>query len=484
MLLNLNDAAGPLHRRLYDALKSAIRVGRLSPGARLPSTRKLATDLKVSRNTVTLAYEQLAAEGYVVPRHRSAMLVSGGAAGRPDATAVRPKPDAKARLSAFGKRLTKELNFLPSTSYASRPGLRYDFRYGRPTFDEFPHEIWRRMLAARMRRTSPDSFGYAPPAGYAPLRTAIADYLARARGMSCGADQIVIVNGSQQAFDLVARVLLDPGDAVVVEEPGYHGSRVTFDVAGADLIAVPVDGEGLDTRKLPLASAGVRLACVTPCHQFPTGVIMPLSRRIALLDWASRMGAWVVEDDYVSEFRYEGRPIEALQALDRTGRVIYIGTFSKVLYPALRLAYLVLPPALMSPVISAKWVSDRYSAMLGQEALADFIASGAFERYLRRACTRNAARRQILIDALEQNLGDRIEIAGSNAGVHLLVWLNDLEPRDVERVIAKATRVGVGLYPINPYYSRQPRRAGLLFGYAALTQAEIRTGVRRFAEIL
>jgi len=483
MLLNLRRTAGPLHRQIYDALKSAIRGGRLAAGARLPSTRTLAVDLNVSRNTVSLAYEQLAAEGYVVARHRSAMLVSSGAPGRPAPPSIRPVPKPEPRLSAYGQRLAGVPNMPPSGSYASRH-LRYDFRYGRPAFDDFPRETWRQMVAARMRRTVPESFGYAPPAGYAPLREALAEYLARARGMSCNAGQIIIVNGSQQAFDLVARVLLDPGDRVVVEEPGYHGSRLTFHAAGADLVAVPVDREGLDTTRLPPVTARVRMACVTPCHQFPTGVIMPLSRRLALMDWATRSGAWIVEDDYVSEFRYEGRPIEALQALDHSGRVIYIGTFSKILYPALRLAYVVVPPALVAPILSAKWIADRYSTMLGQEALTDFIASGRFERYLRRACKSNAARRRALIGAFEDNLGDRVEIAGENAGVHLLVWLKDIEPRDVDAIIAKAARAGVGIYPIDLYYSRPPRRAGLLFGYAALTEAEIRRGIRRLAEIL
>jgi GntR family transcriptional regulator/MocR family aminotransferase len=208
---------------------------------------------------------------------------------------------------------------------------------------------------------------------------------------------------------------------------------------------------------------------------------MPLERRLALLDWASRTDAWIVEDDYISEFRYEGSPLEALQALDRNGRVIYIGTFSKILFPALRLAYLVLPRSLVRPFLAAKWVSDRFSTLLPQEALADFIASGQFERYLRRAGSRNAARRRALIEALREHFGERIEVAGENTGVHLLVWLNHVGPRDVESIIARAARAGVGLYPITPYYSHLPRRAGLLFGYASLTEAEIRAGIRRLA---
>jgi GntR family transcriptional regulator/MocR family aminotransferase len=483
MLLNLDREGGPLHRRIYDSIKSAIREGRLKPGARLPSTRTLAADLDVSRNTVTLAYEQLIAEGYVLSRHRSMMAVAEN--GHAPAQASKPTRQASApALSAYSRRLAKCAGIPPSTAYGNRPGIRYDFRYGRPAIDEFPREIWRKLLASRTRRISPEAFGYSAPAGYRPLREALAGYLARARGLSCSADRIMIVNGSQQGFDLIARVLIDPGDRVVIEEPHYHGSRLPFEAAGARFVRVPVDANGLDTAKLPPASSGVRLACVAPCHQFPTGVIMPLARRLALLDWAARAGAWVVEDDYVSEFRYEGRPIEALQALDRAGRAIYVGTFSKLLFPSLRLAYLVLPDALVEPFERAKVVADRYTGMLGQEALTDFIVSGQFERYLRRARARNAALRRVLIGSLRQQLGDRIEIAGENAGVHLLVWLNGVRPGDVAPIIARAAKAGVGVYPIDPYYSKPPSRAGLLFGYAALSEADIRAGVRRFAAVV
>jgi GntR family transcriptional regulator/MocR family aminotransferase len=481
MLLNLQHHGGPLYRRIYHALKSTIRRGRLPAGARLPSTRALAADLGVSRNTIVLAYEQLVAEGYIVTRNRAAMSVAGGGPPRTVPTSLHPRLEGPARLSAYGRRLTKDA-MPPSGSYAGRPGLRFDFRYGRPAIQDFPHEIWRRLLAARMRRNSPETLGYAHPAGYAPLRVALSEYLGRARGLSCDPDQIVVVSGSQQAFDLAARVLLDPGDSVVIEEPHYHGARLTFEAAGARLIPIEVDAEGLDTSRL--ASARARLACVTPCHQFPTGVIMPLARRLALLEWASHAGAWIVEDDYVSEFRYEGQPLEALQTLDRAGRVLHVGTFSKTLLPALRLAYLVLPPGLVRTFVAAKWIADRYTATLGQEVLADFITGGHFERYLRRACVRNAARRQILIEALEQHLGERVEIAGENAGVHLLVWLNDVRPRELDSIVARAADVGVGVYSISPYYSRPARRAGLLFGYAALTEAGIRAGIRRFATVV
>jgi GntR family transcriptional regulator / MocR family aminotransferase len=479
LLLNLRGTRGPLYRRVYHALQAMIRDGRLGPAAPLPSTRVLAADLRVSRNTVLLAYEQLAAEGYVVSRERSTTAVAGAL--RPAAPAASTaRVEGRAPISAYARRLTRDPAMPPSASYAARSGLRYDFRYGRPPLDEFPREIWRRLLAARARRAGHDALGYASPAGYAPLREALRDYLGRARGVSCDADQIVIVNGSQQAFDLVARVLLDPGDAAVVEEPHYPGVTVPFEAVGARLVGVPVDASGLDTARLP---ARARVAYVTPCHQFPTGVIMSLERRVALLRWASRAGAWIVEDDYVSEFRYEGHPLEALRSLDRDGRVIYVGTFAKTLFPALRLGYLVLPRPLVRPFLAAKWVADRFSATLAQEALADFITSGQLERYLRRAGARNAGRRRALIEALRQHFGERVEIAGENTGVHLLVWLNDVKPTEVDAVVTRAAQAGVGVYSIAPFYARPPRRAGLLFGYASLNEADIRAGIRRLADV-
>ena len=299
LLLDLRKAHGPLYRRVYHALKSTIRDGRLLPGARLPSTRELASDLRVSRNTVMLAYEQLLAEGYVVSRNRATTSVASALPTSTMPASSRAMHGDPPAISAYARRLTRLLGTPPARS----TGLQYDFRYGEPPVDEFPREIWRRLLAARARRSARDAFGYADPAGYAPLRAALAEYLKRARGVVAEPDQIVITSGSQQGFDLAARVLLDPGDVVVVEEPHYPGVTIPFEAAGARLAYTPVDGGGLQTHRLPPRA---RLAYVTPCHQFPSGVIMPLERRLALLAWAARTNSWVIEDDYVSEFRYEG----------------------------------------------------------------------------------------------------------------------------------------------------------------------------------
>jgi GntR family transcriptional regulator/MocR family aminotransferase len=482
MLLNLNATEEPLYRRVYLSLKAKIRDGGLGPAARVPSTRALARDLGVSRNTVMLAYEQLSAEGYLVSRHRAATSVAAVAPPRPSPAPARLAPERPARVSAYARRLTERLDLGPSPSPGPRSVLRYDFRYGRPTVDEFPREIWRRLLAAHARRASSDALGYGSPAGHGGLRTALSEYLGRARGVASDPERIVVVNGTQQAIDLIARVLLDAGDGAVVEEPHYPGATIPFEAVGARLLRVPVDAGGLDPARLPSVARRPRLAYVTPCHQFPSGVIMPLDRRLALLQWASGVGAWVVEDDYVSEFRYEGHPLEALQSLDRNERVIYVGSFSKTLFPALRVGYLVLPRALVRPFLAAKWAADRFSAPLYHEALADLITSGQFERYLRRAGARNAGRRRALIAALREHFGGRVEIAGENTGVHLVVWLNDVPPRDLPALIARAARAGVGIYPVGLFYAKPPKRAGLLFGYAALTESEIRAGVRRLAE--
>jgi GntR family transcriptional regulator/MocR family aminotransferase len=489
MFVKLDDASA-LYQQLYHTLRNAILTGQLAPGTRLPSTRMLARELGVSRNTVLLAYDQLLAEGYVVGHTGSGTFV---AAALPDnlfsttqgtrrAACVSAAPAP--RLSAYGERAAGAIPVPAPGPVLPFPAVRYDFRYGVPAIEEFPHEVWRRLLARRARAASLRSLYYGPPEGYVPLREAIADYLRRTRAVVCEPEQIVIVNGSQQALDLAARVLLDPGAGVVIEEPHYQGARQVFLAAGARLYTVPVDAEGLDVTALPDVAAGVRLAYVTPSHQFPSGVIMSLARRLALLTWAARMEAYVLEDDYDSEFRYAGRPVEAMQGLDRRGRVIYVGTFSKVLFPALRLGYLVLPKPLVQPFTAAKWLTDRHTATLEQEVLTDFIREGHFERHLHRSRTRNATRRAALLEALAEHLGAHVEVSGANAGVHLLLWLRDVPPSQVGGVIEEAARVGVGLYPVTPYYIEPPQRAGLLLGYAPMTEAEIRAGVRGLATVL
>jgi GntR family transcriptional regulator/MocR family aminotransferase len=475
----------PLGQQIYQAFRRAILCGEMAPAARLPSTRALGLELGVSRNVVLLAYEQLLAEGYAEGRAGSGTYVAGALPETPRAPRSHRGPRAAraarpGRLSRYGRRLA-EIPPASPTAYSPEHRLPHDFRYGVPSTEDFPHGIWRGIVSRRMRAGSLGAMAYGPAEGHAPLRQALAAYLRRARGVVCEPDQIIIVNGSQQALDLASRVLLDPGDHVVIEDPQYQGARRVFAAAGALAVPVSVDADGLDVARIPSRGADARLAYVTPSHQFPTGVVMSLARRLALLEWAERAGAYIAEDDYDSEYRYEGRPIEAVQGLDSAGRVIYMGTFSKVLFPALRLGYLVLPPPLVEPFIAAKWLTDRHTATLEQEVLAEFVADGHFERHLRRARTRNAFRRSALLESLAEHLGDRVEVMGANAGVHLVVWLRDIPPRALERVIAESAEAGVGVYPVAPYYVEPPRRAGLILGYASLTEREIRTGIGRLA---
>jgi GntR family transcriptional regulator / MocR family aminotransferase len=479
------DGSGPLHLQVYRAIRIAILRGKLPRGQRLPSSRTLATEAGVSRNTVLLAYAQLLDEGYAVGRRGSGTYVPPELPD--DLTAIaqpisHPLPTrssvAEPRLSRFGTRI-HDWNVRWT---AGRSDLPYDFRYGRPGFDDFPHQQWHRILVRRARHAAAADLDYSSPGGAPELRAAIADYLQRSRAVRCTPAQIIIVNGSQQGLDLAARVLVDAGASVLLEEPHYAGARIVFAAAGARIVTAPVDTEGLDLSSRTLAKQTARLAYVTPSHQFPTGVIMSLTRRLALLAWAERANAYVLEDDYDSEYRYAGRPVESLQGLDRTGRVIYLGTFSKLMFPALRIGYLVLSDPLVRPFLTAKALTDTGSSTLEQLALADFMREGHFERHIRRSRARNAARRTALLEAIDTHLD--VEVSGANAGLHVLIWFNNIRAAQVRPLIKRAAAAGVGVYSVAPFYTRAPERAGLLLGYASLTAEQIREGIRRLGGIV
>jgi GntR family transcriptional regulator/MocR family aminotransferase len=365
-----------------------------------------------------------------------------------------------------------------------RDVLPYDFRYGRPSFTDFPHETWCRLIARRARRVTIRDLDYGPPEGMPALREAIADYAGRARAIGCTPEQIIVVNGSQQALDLAARVLVDPGDVVLMEEPHYRGARNVMRAAGAKIETIAVDEHGLRTEALEARRARIRLAIVTPSHQFPTGAVMPLARRLKLLSWATRSGACVFEDDYDSEYRYSGRPIEALAALDDSGRVLYAATFSKVMFPSIRLGYIIAPERLVEPLRSAKALMDTGGSSLTQAALVDFIHEGHFERHLHRMRTRNASRRAAMLEAIERNLGDRVQVSGVNAGLHLMLWLREMPASKTRELEMRAARAGVGVYSVAPFYLNPPNRAGLLLGYASMREKEIAEGIRRLAIVV
>jgi GntR family transcriptional regulator / MocR family aminotransferase len=477
---------GPLNQRLYRGLRQSILEGKLAPGTRLPSSRSLADDLGLSRNVVLMAFDKLLDEGYVEARTGSGTYVSQLL---PDAALApwRPRLESRTasqpiRLSAQARRVVA-LAPLPAPTAPLKPGLRYEFRYGLPAIADFPADAWSRVITRRARTVRLSTLRYGRALGYRPLREAIAQYVTRARGVVATPDQVIVINGSQQALDLVSRLLLDPGDDVVVEEPCYLGARHVFLGAGARLCPVKVDEAGLDVDRLPRRGS-IRLAYVTPSHQFPLGGVMPLARRLELLRWAEETGAYVLEDDYDSEFRYEGRPVEAVQGLDRSGRVLYVGTFSKVLFPSLRIGYLIVPPAMVSAVAAMKFLIDMQTPTFEQEALADFIVEGHFERHLRRSRARNAARRATLLAALDRHFGDRVEVAGANAGVHVVVWLRGVDQARLEAIRRRAADKGVGIYSVAPHYLRAPRRAGLLFGYACLSERDIKDGIAVLSGVL
>jgi GntR family transcriptional regulator / MocR family aminotransferase len=494
------DGTGPLHQQIYRAFRNEILSGVLAPGERVPSTRTLADLLKVSRNTAVSAYEQLLAEGYletrlgaagtvvapVLPPERLALRPSA-----PPGLQGRPSRRAGVRLAIAGERILKTARAgarslgLPTFTWElTPPHMRYDFRPGRAAFGDLPYALWCRLLGSRVRHASLRDLDYGPPQGRWEIREAIATRLRRLRGVDASPERIVIVNGTQQALDLIGRVLLNPGDRVLMEDPHYTGARCAFMSAGAELVLSPVDDHGIRIPKPTTGRRPIRLAYVTPSHQFPTGVVLPIVRRVELLDWASRVGAFIVEDDYDGEYRYDGPPLQALAGLDREGRAIYLGTFSKILFPALRLAYLVLPESLVEPVTAAKAIGDTGTAALEQLALADFISMGHFDRHLRRTNASNAARRNALVAAVHKEFAERAEVCGANAGLHLLVWLKGRSGGMIKDVVRKAEKAGVGLYTVDPFYIKPPRRTGVVLGYAPLREREIREGIRRLAEAL
>ena len=471
------DGRGALQAQLLRALKDAVLSGRLAEGARFPPTRQLAQELGMSRNTVLAAYEQLRAEGFMQGRVGAGSYVALPAR---FVEARRPPPaPAKhvAPQSQYARRTRRNFDYARIPGRAI-PGVRYAFQYGVPLVNPLLTDGWARALSHAATRTSPN---YPPAQGLPALRAEICGYLANRRGLVADPGEILIVSGTQQAIALTARVLLDAGDEVAIEEPQYNAITTVLKVHGANLVPVPVDHDGLRCDALPVRPP--RLVCVTPSHQFPTGVLLSLPRRMELLDYARRQRSWIFEDDYDGEFRYDGRPHAALRALDPS-RVIYVGTFSKALFPSLRLGYIVMPPGLRDDFLGAKWLMDATTAGIEQAALAKFMADGSFERHLRRTAHTLKLRREALFDGLSKHAGDAVEIADSHAGMHLVVWLRGRSASDGEAFIELARSRGLGLYSIRPYYLEPPDRAGLLMGYCGLSPAEIQEATRLFGRCL
>jgi GntR family transcriptional regulator / MocR family aminotransferase len=473
-------AAKALHRQIYDAYRGAIVERRLRPGQRIPSSRSLAFELGVSRFPVLNAYAQLLAEGYFESRVGAGTIVSRSL---PDPFTLSGPIGTRPSVTSPGDRpVSRRSSLLPRLDRA--PWLRGwgAFGVGQVAFDEFPIQVWSNLVARHCRKMGTSSFQYGNQMGSATLREAIASYLRTARSLQCEADQIMIVSGSQQALELSARVLLDPGTHVWVEDPGYLLAREVLTMAGCRLVAVPVDSEGMNVASGIERCRKARAALVTPSHQFPLGVTMSASRRLQLLDWAQRYGSWIIEDDYDSEYRYESQPIASLQGLDANARVIYIGTFSKVLTPSLRLGYVVIPSDLVDRFIAVRHASDICAPSFYQEVVADFIGEGHFSRHIRRMRVLYRDRRSALVDSISKELGAMVEIFGSDAGMHLTVTLPG-GSRDLE-IAELASRRNLWTWPLSRYYVGEKRRQGFVLGYGSTVIADIPGSVRTLRDVL
>ena len=482
------DSATPLFRQLYDAIKAAILAGSVTPGMQLPPSRSLAEELGVSRQTVVNAYAQLSAEGYFSGTVGRGSFVSdtlpvrgavpAGPRGQPRSPADGIRP-----LSARGQRIVD-----PRFRLGEQIGPPRAFRAGMPALEAFPFELWARLEGRRWRRPPP-SLGYADPSGYAPLRELLAVHLRVTRGVRCEPGQIIVTTGAQQAMQLAAQLLLSPGDHAWIENPCYRGALAAFQAAGVQPCPVAVDSEGLRVSDGAADFPKAKLVYVTPSHQYPLGVTMSLERRLALLDWAERHQAWILEDDYDSEYRYSGPAPASLHSLDRAGSVLYIGTLSKSFFPALRLGYLVVPPLLVDAFRSGKATLDRLTPLMPQAVLADFIAEGHFRRQIKRTRELYDERRQILLEELGRRLGGLLQPGPSDAGLQLAAAFP--RPLDDQAVVAEAGRRGIELRALSSFHLDSPlpgrgapAPSGLLLGFACVAPEQIRTGVAALARLL
>jgi len=470
----------PLHRQLYDGFCAAILKRQLRAGQRVPSSRALALELRVSRIPVLNAYSQLLAEGYFETRFGSGTFVSSSL---PDPGTLLGHDVLVSTKTGSGHRsVSRRSTLLPSYKPAPWINKWGAFIVGQLAFEHFPFQIWSRLLNRHVRNVRVSSLHYGDPMGSEGFRTAISGYLRTARAVNCEASQIMIVSGSQQALDLSARVLFDPGDRVWIEEPGYSLAQRVFAMAGCHLVPVPIDAEGLDVAAGIKRSPGARAAFVTPSHQFPLGVTMSASRRLQLLDWAHHSGAWIIEDDYDNEYRYETMPIASLQGMDRNSRVIYIGTFSKTLFPSLRLGYIVIPLGLVNRFLAVRQVMDVYPPHLYQDVLQDFIEEGHFARHVRRTRLLYSERRSALVEAIRKEFGTSVEILGAEAGMHLVATL----PKGLHDhpIAEQAGLQNVWLWPLSSCYLGRTPRQGFILGFGSTTPREIPKAVARLRAVI
>ncbi len=469
-----------LNRQIYDAYRAAIVDGSLRPGQRIPSTRVLASEIRVSRFPVLNAYAQLLAEGYFESRVGAGTVI---ASSLPDQlTSSEAAGSTHASAPSGPRPVARRASILPRVVRVPWLQSWGAFRVGQVAFDQFPLHVWSKLVARRCRSMDAHAFHYGGEMGSMAFRETIANYLRAARSLRCEAEQVMIVAGSQQALEISARVLLDPGNRVWVEQPGYRFARAVFALTGCHPVPVPVDKEGLDVAAGIKQCRKARAAFVTPSHQFPLGVTMSASRRLQLLDWAQSSGSWIIEDDYDSEYRYESQPIASLQGLDSNSRVIYIGTFSKVLFPSLRLGYIVIPSDLVERFQAIRRVMDLSPPGFYQEVLLDFIREGHFARHIRRMRVHYRELRNALVVSLSKELGRLVEVLGDEAGMHVAVTLQN-GSRDLE-IAERAARQNLSLWPLSTSYMGEASRQGFILGFGGTRMTEIPNAVRKLRNLL
>ena len=457
----------PLYRQIYGRVSAAVLDGRLPPGARLPSARSLAAQLSIARGTVETAYQLLAGEGYIVAR---------GAAG----TLVAPALDR--RLLTSGRAARGKRTAVPPVPAGMSVGPPLPLRMGLPALDAFPHKVWSRLFARQARALRPADLVYQSPAGQEALRVEVARYLAVARGVACVPQQVFITGGFQGALGLVIRAVLRPGDTVWVEDPGYDNARNALRLAGARVVGIPVDREGMDVPRAVAKAPPARVAVVTPTHQAPLTVTLSLPRRMALLDWAAAHDAWIVEDDYDSEYRYLGKPLPALKGIDRRDRVLFTGSFSKVLSPGLRVGYLVVPPALVERVAAVADLLQPPPAALVQATIAEFLAHGYFGRHIRRMRQLYGERRAALVQALRECLPGTLDIDLQPGGMHLVARL----PHDTDdmKLVSGLIKRGLGPSPLSAWGVASPYAPGLLISFTNVDVRKARAVAQQLADAL
>lgn len=473
----------PLYLQLYDHIKTEIRSGRISAGSRLPSQRRLALHLSVSRNTVDSAYQQLLSEGYLYSEPRRGLFVAELPDLRPQAApigkiAVQAKSSAALDPNSDSTRTDAETH-KRSSVISEVPSVQYDFRNGSVDARHFPYRLWRQFSISMLSADNARLLQYGHPQGELELRRQIADYLYQSRGVHSSAEQIVIGAGTQWLLDILCR-LLGRDMLYGMEEPGYPRVRTIFEDCGRPPAAIKLDDSGV--RIDELLRGGVQAVYVTPSHQFPTGIVMPVSRRLELIEWAKTHGGTIIEDDYDSEFRYEGRPIPSLHSLDHHGNTVYLGTFSKSLMPSVRIGYLVLPDKLMDVYRRRGHHYKQTASRMDQHTLTMFMQSGEWARHLNRMRNLYKKRYTALHTAIRSHMGPQMRVIGASSGLHLL-----LEPGNgmTEReLIASAEKAGVRVYPVEEFYMHQPEQAParVLLGYAGLSEGEIGEGIKRLAE--